>query len=178
MLSNIKHINSQKATSHSQERKANSQSGCSIREATRTESKASFISYKKDKYSYKRLSVLLSKSPNRLNVLGDISNCKSKNNLLAQFNDVEISPMKTLQISEGDKAEQKSASRTSERENCDRETAENNDMSAYLYELSGHSSSISDSYKSLSTIVNERSRGTTGREDLWQPTVTIKNPFQ
>jgi hypothetical protein len=169
VLSSIKQSSAKTETDHLP-RRVNSQS-CLIRGGDGTESTSSFISYKKNKYSTGRLSMLLQKSPRTLNVLEDISNNQVKGNLINQFNQAFDCQTGTKD-SKSDKIEKISAKQMSEKE-----TAENNEYSEHFIESSNRSSMISESYQSFSTVVNERSMETYTEEELHRPSVAMKNPF-
>ena len=134
-----------------------------------------------NKYSHGRVSSNLHKSPDRTKVLEDISNFAKKDSKIIDFlnniNDLNENP-KHWNLKENKKSVW-----NSNQETWERDTQEVNEgYSEYkLQEDTIKSSQITDSYKSFSTMNNERSRSIENEEYVYNHkrlfTKCMKNPF-
>lgn len=159
VLSKLKSISTNEhAQSHSIQKRKYSKSCCNIEDPEPT---SSFISYKKNKYSKIKEKSWIKKNPD----LKNYSESKSKpsdNKFLSYLNSVKkelnLELMQEREV-DLDKIEYISINQNmSDKETCEKETVDAPEESYdEIIQHSIHSSNISDSYQSFSTINQERS---------------------
>lgn len=181
VLQKLKTISS-RGTEKKANKRGNARSWWSTIDGERTDSVSSFISYKKNKYSVTRQPEV-KKSDDKENKSIEIATVKAENKFADYINNIKnssIRPKTVIEITENHDIILSNQG-TSEGETCEKDTDEGHESEGYIAENSLHSSNVTDSYQSFSTMQQERSECMDIHEKEYtffdRPTTKLKNPF-